>query len=73
MTVSTFHSFCLKILRDYSDEKFPDLFEHSEAVHLLLSRFDELKPFQSDLFALNPQKAILDSILPFFSEDEKMN
>ena len=45
----------------------PDLFEHSEAVHLLLSRFDELKPFQSDLFALNPQKAILDSILPFYS------
>ena len=67
MTVSTFHSFCLKILRDYSDEKFPDLFEHSEAVHLLLSRFDELKPFQSDLFALNPQKAILNSILPFYS------
>ena len=48
MAIYPLHSFCLEILRRYTDEKFPDLFEHSEAVHFT-SKYDELKPFQSDL------------------------
>ena len=66
ITVNTFHSFCLKILRDYSNEPLPQLFDESEAIHLLLKRFDEFK-FKSDEFPLNPQKAVIESFIPFFN------
>ena len=75
MTVSTFHSFCYQLLRDYSSEQLPQLLEESEAIHMLLERFDELGPFKSDEFPLNPPKAVIDSFIPFFnrSRDELVN
>ena len=72
MTVGTFHSFCYQLLRDFSAEKLPALLEESEAIHMLLKRFDDLGPFESDEFPLNPQRAVIESFIPFFnrSRDE---
>ncbi len=67
MTVNTFHSFCYKILKDFSKESVPNLLDQSESIHMLLSKFDELRPFSSDLYALNPQRAIVESFIPFFN------
>lgn len=75
MTVSTFHSFCYQLLRDYGSDQLPQLLEESEAIHMLLERFDELGPFESDEFPLNPPKAVIESFIPFFnrSRDELVN
>ena len=72
MTVGTFHSFCYQLFRDFSSEKLPALLEESEAIHMLLKRFDDLGPFESDEFPLNPQRAVIESFIPFFnrSRDE---
>ena len=64
MTVNTFHSFCFKILKEYSDGPLPQLLDESEAIHMFLERFDELKPFASDEFPLDPQKAVTESFIP---------
>ena len=75
MTYCTFHSFCYQLFRDYGSDQLPQLLEESEAIHMLLERFDELDPFQSDEFPLNPAKAVIDSFIPFFnrSRDELVN
>ena len=67
MTVSTFHSFCFKILKEFGSDTLPQLLEESEAIHLLLQKFDSLGPFQSDEFPLNPKRAINNSFIPFFN------
>ena len=67
MTVSTFHSFCFKILKEFGNDTLPQLLEESEAIHLILEKFDSLGPFQSDEFPLNPKRAIHDSFIPFFN------
>ena len=67
MTVGTFHSFCYRLLRDFSTEQLPALLEESEAIHMLLERFDDLQPFESDEFPLNPQRAVIESFIPFFN------
>ena len=67
MTVGTFHSFCYQLLRDFSFEQLPALLEESEAIHMLLERFDDLQPFESDEFPLNPQRAVIESFIPFFN------
>ena len=67
MTVGTFHSFCFKILKEFSNNTLPQLLEESEAIHLFLERFDSLGPFESDEFPMNPQKAVTESFIPFFS------
>ncbi|MFL3005756.1 MAG: UvrD-helicase domain-containing protein, partial [Candidatus Neomarinimicrobiota bacterium] len=67
MTVSTFHSFCFKILKEFGNDTLPQLLEESEAIHLILEKFDSLGPFQSDEFPLNPKRAINDSFIPFFN------
>ena len=67
MTVSTFHSFCFKILKEFGNDTLPQLLEESEAIHLLLEKFDSLGPFQSDEFPLNPKRAINESFIPFFN------
>ena len=66
MSISTFHSFCYKLLNDFSDST-AELLEQSEAIHMLLQRFDELSPFDSDEFPLAPHKAIIESFIPFFN------
>ena len=67
MTVSTFHSFCLKILKEFGNHSLPQLLEESEAIYLILEKFDSLGPFQSNEFPLNPKRAINDSFIPFFN------
>ncbi len=67
MTVSTFHSFCYQLLKEHSPEVLPQLLEESEAIHMLLEQFDTLAPFASDEFPLNPQKAVIESFIPFFN------
>ena len=75
LTVGTFHSFCYKILRDFTENQPAKLLEESEAIHLFLERFDSLGPFQSDEFSINPHKAITESFIPFFNriKDELIN
>ena len=74
MTVNTFHAFCYKLLRD-NDFSSKQLLDESEAVHMFLTRFDELKPFESTEFPLDPQRAITESFMPFFNRmrDELIN
>ena len=66
MTVSTFHSFCYKLLKDFYDD-LPQLLDQSEAIHMFLERFDQLEPFSSDEFPLDPQRAVTESFIPFFN------
>ena len=66
MTVSTFHSLCFKILQDFHNKNI-NLLEESEAIHLFIQKFDELEPFQSDEFPLDPHRAITESFIPFFN------
>ncbi len=66
MTVSTFHSLCFKILKKYHDT-LPQLLDQSEAIHMFLERFDQLGPFASDEFPLDPQRAVTESFIPFFN------
>ena len=74
MTVSTFHSLCFKILKEY-DDTLPQLLDQSEAIHMFLERFDQLEPFASDEFPLDPQRAVTESFIPFFNRarDELIN
>ena len=66
MTVSTFHSLCFKILKKYH-YTLPQLLDQSEAIHMFLERFDQLGPFASDEFPLDPQRAVTESFIPFFN------
>ncbi len=66
ITVSTFHSLCFKIVKEY-DNSPPQLLDQSEAIHMFLERFDQLEPFASDEFPLDPQRAIIESFIPFFN------
>ena len=75
ITIKTFHSFCYKILQDYGEKISSQLLDQSEAIHIFLDRFDELGPFKSNEFPLDPQKAIISSFIPFFNRmrDELIN
>ena len=66
MTVNTFHSLCYKILKDHYDGGL-QLLDESEAIHIFLERFDELMPFESNEFPLDPQRAVTESFMPFFN------
>ncbi|MEE2876924.1 MAG: ATP-dependent helicase [Candidatus Neomarinimicrobiota bacterium] len=68
MTVGTFHSICYQIVKDFgADSPPPRLLDESEAIYILLNAFDELGPFESADFALEPEKAVLNNFLPFFN------
>lgn len=75
ITIKTFHSFCYKILQDYGKHVSSQLLDQSEAIHIFLERFDELGPFKSNEFPMDPQKAIISSFIPFFNRmrDELIN
>ena len=66
MTVNTFHSFCFRLLKDFGEATLPQLLDESEAIHMLLERFDEFE-FDSDEFPLDPQRAVTESFIPFFN------
>ena len=67
MYVGTFHSFCYKIVNDQNLDSNSNLIDESEMTHLLLDRYDDLGPFHSDIFSLDPKKSISDSFIPFFN------
>ncbi len=67
LTINTFHSFCFKILKEHKPEYTMQLLEESDTIHLFLERFDELGPFKSDEFAMDPHNAIVSSFIPFFN------
>ena len=67
MFVGTFHSFCYQIINEYKYNNRQSLIDQSESIHMLLERYDELKPFESDEFALNPKKSVPESFIPFFN------
>ena len=67
MHVNTFHSFCFKLLREYRSSKLLHLLETSEAIHMFLENFEDLKPFASDEFPMDPQKTVTDCFIPFFN------
>lgn len=67
LTINTFHSFCFKILKEYSNQSSIQLLEESEAIHLFLEKFDDLGPFKSNEFAMDPHDSIISSFIPFFN------
>ena len=58
MFVGTFHSFCYKIVNEYNPDSKSNLIDESEMTHLLLDRYDDLGPFLSDIFSIDPKKSI---------------
>ena len=69
MFVGTFHSFCYKLMKDFFTDTATAsvLIDESEAVHMLLERYDEFYPLLSDEFSLNPKAAVIESFIPFFN------
>ena len=67
MFVGTFHSFCFQIMKHYKNDSPPTLIDQSEAIHMLLDRYDEFHPLESDEFAINPKTAVTESFIPFFN------
>ena len=67
MFVGTFHSFCFQITKKFSSDTSPSLIDQSEAIHMLLDRYDEFHPLESEEFSLNPKTAVTDSFIPFFN------
>ena len=67
MFVGTFHSFCFQITKKFSSDTSPSLIDKSEAIHMLLDRYDEFNPLESEEFSLNPKTAVTDSFIPFFN------
>lgn len=67
MTISTFHSFCYNIVKQYSlsNNSSPILIDSGDAVYMFMQNFDSLGPFESQLFASEPIKAITRSFIPF--------
>lgn len=77
MTINTFHAFCYNIVKEnqYSSNSTPILMEEGDAIYLFLQNFDELGPFESRLFVVNPIKSITKSFIPFINRlrDELIN
>ncbi len=69
MTISTFHAFCYNIVKEnrYSSNSTPILMEDGDAIYLFLQNFDELGPFESRLFVVDPIKSITKSFIPFIN------
>ncbi len=69
MTISTFHAFCYNIVKEhqYSSNSAPILMEDGDAIYLFLQNFDELGPFESRLFVVDPIKSITKSFIPFIN------
>ena len=77
MFVGTFHSFCYKLMKDFFGDKATasTLIDQSEAVHMLLERYDEFHPLLSEEFSINPKASVIESFIPFFNRmrDELIN
>lgn len=77
MTINTFHAFCYNIVKEnqYSSNSAPILMEKGDAIYLFLQNFDELGPFESRLFVVDPIKSITKSFIPFINRlrDELIN
>jgi len=69
MTISTFHAFCYNIVKENqsSSNSAPILMEDGDAIYLFLQNFDELGPFESRLFVVDPVKSITKSFIPFIN------
>ncbi|MCH8069340.1 MAG: ATP-dependent helicase [Candidatus Marinimicrobia bacterium] len=67
--ISTFHSFCNRLVREFSDS--PDaerlLIHENDIKFILLSRFDELTFLTSHQFRSDPIRAVTGSFIPFFN------
>ncbi len=70
LIVGTFHAFCYAVVKEFgfSADTQPSLIDEGDAIYLLLDRFDELGPFGSREFPLDPIKAVTDSMLPFINK-----
>jgi len=77
MTISTFHAFCYNIVKKKysSTNSAPILMEDGDAIYLFLQNFDELGPFESRLFVVDPIKSITKCFIPFINRlrDELIN
>ena len=67
MTISTFHSFCYNVVQDFpsAPKAPPILMEDGDAIYLFIQDFDQLGPFESREFVVNPLAAITKSFIPF--------
>ena len=68
MFIGTFHSLCFQIMKNFAVDSSPStLIDQSEAIHMLLDRYDEFHPLESEEFSINPKAAVTDSFIPFFN------
>ena len=67
--IGTFHSFCHSIMRRYGPEKRVNdvLWHDNDILYFLINHFNDMNFIQSRSFSDNPQKAILQSFIPFFN------
>jgi len=67
--VGTFHSFCHSIMRRYGPEERVNnvLWHDTDILYFLINHFNEMDFIKSRSFSENPQKAILESFIPFFN------
>ena len=72
MTINTFHAFCYNVVKEYKngDRTTPVLMEEGDAIYLFMKHFDELGPFESRSFVVDPVKSITKCFIPFIIEYE---
>ena len=55
-------------MKNFAPDSSPStLIDQSEAIHVLLDRYDEFHPLESEEFSINPKTAVTDSFIPFFN------
>ena len=67
--VGTFHSFCHSIMRRYgaADRANDVLWHDTDILYFLINNFNDMDFINSRSFSDNPQKAIMESFIPFFN------
>ncbi len=77
ITISTFHSFCNKLVREFSDSEDADklLWKEPDITNLFVKRFDDLHFLTSRSFRADPIQSIREGFLPFFNriQDELLS
>ncbi|NOZ74075.1 MAG: ATP-dependent helicase, partial [FCB group bacterium] len=69
LVVSTFHSFCIRLMKEFNPDILANktLIEKGDHLFLLARKIDTMDFLRSPVFRSDPLKAIQQSFIPFFS------
>ncbi|MFQ6613650.1 MAG: ATP-dependent helicase, partial [Fidelibacterota bacterium] len=69
LTVATFHSFCIRIIKEFNPDILANktLIGQGDHLFLLARKIDDMNFLSSPVFRSDPLKAIWQSFIPFFS------